>query len=271
MNCNKIQKFNASSIMLLCFLITSCNIHTEKIDQANEKGIKHGIVYYGDGRYAAWPANNGLWSWGNEILVGFSEGKYDEKTPGLHPLDRASASGKFARSRDGGITWTIEDAFKRGQATMETADNKADSVTILTENIDDFTNPDFILTFRSSHFYYSNNRGKTWMGPFELPNLGTAGYNARTDYVVDGKQQLGAFLTVDKSNGREGRVLYARTDDGALHWELVSWIGPEHEGFDIIPSSVRLSPTELITTIRVRTVYGLDKITAYTSSDNGKT
>jgi hypothetical protein len=271
---NRLKKHNSiiSSIPILCFIISSCNINTEKTLLENEKGIQHGIVYYKEGRYAAWPANNGLWSWdNNEILVGFSESKHDEKTPGLHPLDRASASGKYARSKDGGISWAIEDAYEKGQTTMGTSDNKTDSVTILTEKIDDFNNPDFILTFRSSHFYYSNNRGIKWIGPYEFPHLDSEGIISRTDYIVDGRQQLGAFLTVNKSNQKEGRVVLARTDDGALNWEIASWIGPEHGGFDIMPSSVRLSPLELITTIRTRTADSLNKITAYISSDNGKT
>ena len=256
----------------------SCNNKVTP-DLVYNKGIEHGIVYYEEGRYAGWPANNGLWAWdNNEILVGFMEGEYDTETPGLHPLKSGTASGVYARSIDGGLSWTIEDAYERGQITQGTVVDKAEPIIKLTESIDDFTSPDFIMTFRRdnshygpSHFYYSENRGKKWIGPFEFPNLGTPGVATRTDYIIDGKQQLGAFLTVGKSNRREGRVVYARTNDGALNWELVSWVGPEPEGFDIMPSSVRLSPTELITTIRTRTADGLGKITAYISNDNGKT
>ena len=274
-NLNDITKKRPNIIIYLvaafCFVLLSYN-NKGRLDLEYDKGIEHGIVYYGEGRYAGWPANNGLWSWdNNEILVGFSEGKYDKSTPGLHPINRPSSSAKYARSKDGGLSWTIEDAYERGQITQGTADDKAETPVKLTESIDDFTNPDFILTFRRDHFYYSENRGKKWIGPYELPDLSTDGFITRTDYIVDGKQQLGAFFTVRKSNRREGRVVYVRTEDGALNWELVSWIGPEPEGFDIMPSSVRLSPTELITTIRTRTADGLDKITAYISKDNGKT
>jgi hypothetical protein len=37
------------------------------------------------GRFGGWPANHGIWSWGDEILVGFSAGYH-----------------LFARSMDGG-------------------------------------------------------------------------------------------------------------------------------------------------------------------------
>ena len=271
------RNMNKYLVVTFCILLLSC-INSGKPDLIYDMGIEHGIVYYEDGRYAGHPANNGLWSWdNNEILVGFREGEYDAGTPGLHPRKTGTMRSKYARSKDGGLNWTIEDAFERGQTTQGTPDDKAEPVTRLTESIDDFTSPDFILTFRMedihygpSHFYYSENRGENWKGPYEFPNLGTAGVATRTDYFVDGRKELGAFLTVGKSNLREGRIVYARTEDGALNWELVSWVGPEPEGFDIMPSSVRLSPTELITTIRTRTADRLGKITAYISEDNGQ-
>jgi hypothetical protein len=34
-------------------------------------------VYSEPGRFAGWPANHGIWSWGDELLVGFSRG-YDK-------------------------------------------------------------------------------------------------------------------------------------------------------------------------------------------------
>ena len=253
-----------------CFLLLSCN-NSEVADLEYDMDIEHGIVYYEEGRYAGHPANNGLWSWdNNEILVGFRVGQYDASVPGLHPRKRGTERSKYGRSKDGGYTWTIEDAYERGQTTQGTPDYEAEPVTRLSGSIDDFTSPDFIMTFRWNHFYYSENRGEYWIGPYELPDLDTDGLMTRTDYIVDGRQELGAFLTVSKSNLREGRVVYVRTKDGALNWELESWIGPEPEGFDIMPSSVRLSQTELITTIRTRTADGLGKITAYISEDNGQ-
>jgi hypothetical protein len=48
------------------------------------------------------------------------------------------------------------------------------------------------------------------------------------------------LLNAEKSNRREGRVGAFRTRDGGLNWERVGWIGPESEGFAILPSSVRL-------------------------------
>jgi hypothetical protein len=143
--------------------------------------------------------------------------------------------------------------------------------------MEDFTHPGFIFTFLRqhndhgpSHFYYSNNRGSKWEGPYIFPDLNTDGVATRTDYIVDGPNELIAFITVAKSNKKEGRVAMVRTTDGGLNWEVVSWIGPEPEGFDIMPSSVRLSASELLTVIRSRTVNGQDLLTIWISEDNGK-
>src|SRR5213596_2064373 len=46
-----------------------------------EAGIKHIKVYYQPGRFGGWPANHGIWSWGDEILVGFSAGYHKDLGP----------------------------------------------------------------------------------------------------------------------------------------------------------------------------------------------
>ena len=42
--------------------------------------IEHSIAAIEEGRFHGWPANNGVWQWGDEILVGFTQG------PGGCPL-----------------------------------------------------------------------------------------------------------------------------------------------------------------------------------------
>jgi hypothetical protein len=37
-------------------------------------GTRHVFVFAERGRFGGWPANHGLWKWGDEILVGFSAG-----------------------------------------------------------------------------------------------------------------------------------------------------------------------------------------------------
>lgn len=265
------------AILLSALMVSS---RTSKAQQET-RDIQHVKVFYEEGRFGGWPANVGMWSWNDEILVGFIEAEYQE-TEGLHTYDQSTARTKFARSLDGGHTWAKEDAYERGHGAQaydhELDDDQAESPEEFTGSID-FTHPDFALTFRfeesfhhgPSHFYYSYDRGEEWEGPFRFPNLDTPGIATRTDYIVDGEQELSAFLTVAKSNEREGRVAHAKTTDGGENWEIVSWIGPEPEGFNIMPSSVRLSSTEILTVIRTRTEDGQDLLTSYLSEDNGET
>jgi hypothetical protein len=107
---------------------------------------------------------------------------------------------------------------------------------------------------------------------FDLPGIA-----ARTDYLVDGKHALTAMLTGAKSNGREGRPFCARTTDGGRQWEFVSWIGPEPDCpdtmrscYSIMPATVRLSASRLVTTIR-RKEGRAAWIEAFGSDDNGVT
>lgn len=276
-------KYNKISIVIyiILFFLSSCENKNAVKTISKEKEIKHSIVFYEEGRFAGWPANHGIWIWDNEILVGFVEAAHMD-SEGFHTYDRSTATNKYARSRDGGETWTIEDAYEKGQTAWgfdnSISKEKADIPISLNEPINDFTHSDFILTFLRhnnnygpSHFYYSTNKGELWEGPYTFPDIDPNGVATRTDYIIEGKQELSAFLTVAKSNGREGRVVFSRTYDGGLNWEIISWITPEHEGFDIMPSSLRLSSNELITVIRTRTGNRQDLLTSYLSQDNGKT
>ena len=267
--------------LVLIVIMSSCNNNSDKKEKVPETKIQHGIVFYEEGRFGGWPANHGIWIWENEILVGFVEAAYMD-SKGFHTYDRSTATNKYARSKDGGETWVIEDAYEHGQTAWgfdnNISEEKADIPVPLDVAINDFTHPDFILTFLRhnnnngpSHFYYSNNKGKDWEGPFSFPDIDSNGVATRTDYIVEGKQELSAFLTVAKSNKKEGRVVLSKTYDGGLNWEIISWITPEHEGFDIMPSSLRLSSNELLTVVRTRTGDRQDLLTSYYSKDNGET
>ena len=267
--------------LIVAFLVAVfCMVHSLGFSKGRMK-IQHGIVFFESERYAGWPANNGIWIWGDEILVGFVEADHKVRDA-LHSYDPETAKHKYARSKDGGISWVIEDAYEHGQTAWAHDNNvsadMAEHPRVLSKEVDDFTNPNFIITFQRhnnnngpTHFYYSNNRGAQWNGPYSYPNLGTDGIASRTDYLVDDKKELSVFLTVAKSNRKEGRVALARTVDGGVNWKIVSWVGSEPEGFDIMPSSIRLSPSKLLTVIRSRTSNRQDFLSSYLSNDNGET
>lgn len=48
--------------------------------------LKTVVVYKESGRFGGWPANNGIWVWGNEIVVGFMQG-YFKNTERGHAID----------------------------------------------------------------------------------------------------------------------------------------------------------------------------------------
>jgi hypothetical protein len=272
--------WNRMIFVVALALFSAATMSCTSTAQPESRDVQHVRVFYEEGRFGGWPANLGIWSWDDEILVGFVEARYQDDG-GFHTYDQRTARDRFARSQDGGLTWTVEDAYERGQTAWRynnrLADDRAEPPVQLTDSID-FTHPDLALTFLRqtnhtgpSHFYYSYDRGAQWRGAFALPNLDTPGIATRTDYVVDGPRALTAFFTVAKRNEREGRVLAARTTDGGLSWERVAWMGSEPEGFEIMPSSVRLSPSDLLTVVRRREGSGQDLLSSYRSQDNGRT
>src|SRR6266850_1362954 len=233
------------------------------ISGKRKSAARHVFIYHQTGRFAGFPANHGIWRWGNEILVGFSAGDYKDLGPNRHAIDREKPEEHLlARSLDGGETWTIENPAGQGvlvgavggrHGTLPPGASEPEP-TDCPGGID-FTHHDFALTCRmtgtdtgESRFYYSYDRGRTWKGPFKLPLFGQTAIAARTDYLVNGPHDCLAFLTASKSNGREGHVICVRTDDGGKCWRLIGNVGPEPEGYAIMPSSVRLSPKELLTT-----------------------
>lgn len=246
---------------------------------------EHVHVYYEKGRFGGWPANHGMWCWGNEILVGFSRGYYKDLGPTMHHIDREKPEEFWlARSLDGGQSWSWEHPAEKGfliprGKALHGTETPGLSLPPLreVETPINFQHPDFALTFRmdnidggTSRFEYSYDRGRTWEGPFRLPDFGTSGTAARTDYIVNGEKDAFIFITVSKSNKQEGRPLCARTQDGGITWKMVSWIGSEPKGFAIMPSTLRISDTELFTTLRCRE--GTFRwISAWRSPDNGYT
>ena len=78
--------------------------------------VQHVTVYHEPGRFGGWPANHGMWIWGNELLVGFSAGYYKDNGPNYHAIDHDKPEEHLlARSLDGGLTWTIENPGRAGR------------------------------------------------------------------------------------------------------------------------------------------------------------
>ncbi len=258
--------------------------------------MQHITIYREPGRFAGWPANYGIWSWENEIVVGFTVG-YHKSDAGFHRRDRDRPfTAMQARSLDGGETWIVTETPCElpGIGTLSADEHVAGKHRLQGET--DFktpqsvnlTHPDFAMMCSRtglsagahSWFYTSTDRCNSWQGPYELPMFGYTGIAARTDYLVTNSEEGLMFLTASKANGNEGLIFCARTKDGAKSFTLHSQIGPEPEGFAIMPASVRLSESNILVAVRCR---GRSKkngkdweelknwIDLYKSNDNGKT
>ena len=272
------------SLALLGLLTAlSCSHVPPAAHEPDEPAFRHVRVYFEKGMFGGWPANHGIWSWGDEILVGFSKGYY-KNLGDRHHIDREKPEmHMLARSLDGGETWTVEDPGAKGYLLTEGGflhgvPRPGIEIPPLQDSPGgiDFTHPDFALTMRTNdidsgvgRFFYSYDRGHSWEGPYRLPSFGAPGLAPRTDYLVNGKNDCMLFITAAKLNGEEGRPLCVRTTDGGKTWNFVSWIGPEPEGFAIMPASVRLSNSDILVTVRRRE--GPKRfISAYLSQDDGQ-
>lgn len=238
--------------------------------------VRHVIVYAKPGRFAGWPANDGLWSWGDEILVGFHEGAYEKvkKLAKGHSLSRSQPRRDLlARSLDGGETWTIEDpddyAGDGGKAE------------VCAGNID-FAHPNFAMQCRGAQFRISYDRGKSWDGPYKLPDIGKK-LSARTDYIVNSPKDCLFFLSAEDKRVEavfQDRAFCARTTDGGKTIDFVCWMTDVPLSVrSVMPSTVRCFENHLVSALRRRldvhieddVDYSKDCIDVYQSKDGGKT
>ena len=191
--------------------------------------MEHVEVYRRERRYAGWPANYGMWSWGNEIVVGFTlcyhtmaDGELVDGG-GLHPRDPTRAPVTMqARSTDGGRSWRVRGtpAPTPGGRSLS-ADEHIDPALFEELHVGalidgpqgpvehpggiNFDHPDFgLLVGRTgiaqrfpgrSWFYVTNDRGTHWNGPYQLPRCGYDHVTARTDYIVMNDRECLLFLS----------------------------------------------------------------------------
>jgi hypothetical protein len=227
--------------------------------------VSHSIVYGSPDLFCAWPANNGVWTWGdNEILVGLLYAPYVEKSGHNYTSPRRAG---LARSLDGGQTWAMEDP-----------DNfDGDGGTLLDPPGGvNFMHPDFALRVGRegvSAWFISYDRGHSWQGPYgwgalmSNPELSGFANTSRTDYLVNTSDDCLLGMSIDC--GPTDRAFMARTTDASASFSFVAWINPEEDCSTrgVMPSTVRISDTKLVTTLRRK--YPGQWIDAFVSYDNG--
>ena len=261
--CDMHEKDHAASYTtLLCILIIIAGVGLVAAKESPLVVSKRNVIVYADkGMFCGWPANEGAWSWGNEILVAFVLGYYSDP-PDYDPTEHHISWKKpielvTARSFDGGESWQLErpEAFARLQQNEEA---------IRCPGGIDFAHPDFAMRLRKRKFWVSYDRGRTWSVPYKLPTFG-ARFSTRADYIVNGPNECLFFFTASP------RPICARTTDGGKSIEYVSWMVPFHRARSIMPSTVRTCDSRLVAA--VREIPGEDYVSwidTYVSNDNGR-
>lgn len=250
-------------------------------------------IYRQAGRFAGWPANYGMWHWGDEIVVVFTEGSLDIHAA-FHARDTHQPFTTLqARSLDGGITWQVApfpgpvpggcplSADEHVVPELRLATYLQEHPTALLPppgNIP-FSHPDFaLLCARTgldagtlSFYYYTLDRCHSWQGPYALPSFGKTAVAARTAYEVEDDDTLLLFLTANKVDGEEGRVFCTRTSDGGKSFDFISYIGeePGKNAFAIMPAHLRLADGRYLCAVRCRNETNEAWIDLYASDDSG--
>jgi hypothetical protein len=253
--------------------------------------VSHHEVFRRSGAFAGWPANYGLWAWEDEILTVFAVGRVGPKGD-IHELDREHPFKPCqARSLDGGMTWKAEPFHGHvpGGASLS-ADEHLEIEMKIRPQLDrvrdlallddplDFTDPETIVMCARTGlgrdsvgwFYVSRSRGHHWEGPYAFRGLDLP-VAARTDIVPLGCRQALFMLTTAKTDGQEGRVFCARTQDGGLSFQFIGFVGPEPEGYRIMPSSLRLPDGSIVTSTRCADRNKRGSVEIFISSDAGGT
>jgi hypothetical protein len=253
--------------------------------RAGAAPVRFAVAAGEPGRFMAWPANNGLWSWenGREILVGYSDGPWEAKEG--HQVGSPQIN-RLARSLDGGLTWS--------QETPEPFVGREGAAAEVIEPIR-FDRPDTAVRVvagsarrgpdRLGRFFVSEDRGRGWRGPFRFnglqdePELDGLVLTSRTSMVVSGDGSILLLLSAQdprlgRHSSRLDKTFVVRSDDGGRRFGFVSWVVPWSDRFRaVMPSTVAIGSGRLITVLRRKDPRaGEDHpnwIDAYASTDGG--
>ena len=233
---------------------------------------KNVIAYFEAGRFGGWPANGGIWSWGDEIAVCVTRAWF-KHNPEEHSVDRDKPGvTAIVRSLDGGETWQMEE---HKELQMSSGAKSAPGGI-------NFTHPDFAMRVRDGMFFYSYDRGRTWRGPYTLPDFKLGDQlTSRTDYIVNGPADCHLFVSVKDEKVQSGipdRAFAIRTQDGGKTFVFLGWMTGEEPPMarSVMPATVRTSDGAFVSLLRRRfdlkigyrnDVNWLD---AYGSKDDGR-
>lgn len=257
------------------------------------------VVYHDESHWSAVTANNmgngPTWQWGDELLAGFTRGAFGADG-GFHQCNpNKPFESWLARSTNGGETWKAW----RPEGYAGYAGRQSPQLQPAPGGID-FTTPGFVMRVEGfgyhgnagAHWFYSQDRGANWYGPYEFADLLGDGelrdkeFTARTGYIIDSPNEMHIFLSArrtpqarlsDEGTQRadggvrlEEKCFLARTTDAAKTFSFVSWVPPwEDPHRAIMPAPARLSESRIIVALRRKSTTR-NWIDCFNSEDNGK-
>lgn len=236
--------------------------------------VKNYYAYSEPGRFGGWPANNGVWIWGNEILVGFEQGYHKAQSGGGHAIRRDMPQlNVLSRSLDGGKTWKVEDP--------DNFVDDGDEVKHCTGNIN-FAHPDFAMRVAGNKFFISYDRGRKWEGPFKIKGTKFDDMTSRTDYIVNGPKDCLVFLSAETGlveSNYQDRSFCARTTDGGKSFQFQGWMTHNIKVRSVMPSTVYVGEGHLVSAMRRKHKKKFENrpsitknwIDVYESKDDGRT
>lgn len=247
---------------------------------AQSSEIEHTIAAIQKDHFHGWPANNGVWVWGSEILVGLTQVEY-EVADGHNIKDGAPHLSLLSRSKDGGRTWTMFDP------NNYVGDGGTKSKLQSPIN---FKHKDFAMRIEGTtyhgntdpegSFFYSYDRGNTWYGPYYLGDIHkhkrfeARMLTPRTDYIVLNEKECIIFISSRiEGTGLSDNISVIKTNDGGLTFELIApWVVPCEDPYrNAMPNTVQISEDEYVMVVRRRNISDRNQcwIDAYKSINGG--
>jgi hypothetical protein len=250
--------------------------------------VENNVVFSDSQLFAGWPANEGMWQWGDEMLVAFNVAKYQEQENTHNTAPGSYQWVNFARSLDGGQSWAIEHhpevstpgIFNGSGQYVKASGYPAIPAPQPSPGGFDFTSSGFALKARNDKFWVTDDRGQSWSQPYSLPSFGENFLRARTSYLTLDSQTMLLFYEgtdINPSVGEHARTMVVRTTDGGQTFEQLSWLTPDpadsappstYPAYGLMPDVTQLEDGTILAAVRWRVQNNMET-RIVSSSDNG--